>query len=273
MNAPRQSRPPVVAGRFYPSRSEDLREVVTAYTSSFSPETAQPALAAVVPHAGYVYSGATAGETLARIRVPQSVLLLGPNHTGLGYGCALSPDDWAVPGATIPRDEALCAAILRRCSFAREDREAHSREHSLEVELPFLHTLRPDMRIACLCLGGLTLAQCRELAEGLHAALMELARPVLIVASTDMNHYESRAVGERKNRAAVDRILALDAAGLFETVRRERITMCGVLPVCVTIFLTQALGASQVELVRLTDSGEASGDTDQVVGYAGLVIA
>ena len=263
-------RPPVVAGRFYPAHPDRLRAEVAAYM----PETArEPALAVIVPHAGYMYSGATAGATVTRVAVPETVLLLGPNHTGLGAACSLSPDDWQIPGATIPQDRELAGAILQHSSMVQEERAAHRGEHSLEVELPFLYQTRPDLRIACLTLGGLNFALCERLARELAAALADFGRPVLLLASTDMNHYESRAVGGRKDRAAIERILALDAPGLYETVRRDRTTMCGVLPVCVTILLALAQGASRAELVRHTDSGEASGDTERVVGYAGLVIA
>ena len=269
----RTPRPPVVAGRFYPAHPEKLRAVVAGYMPEQARASAQPALAVIMPHAGYMYSGATAGAALSRVAVPETVLLLGPNHTGLGAACALSPDDWQIPGATIQQKRDLAAAILRHSTLVQEDRAAHRGEHSLEVELPFLHQARPDVGIVCLTLGGLNFALCERLAGELAAALADFGRPVLLLASTDMNHYESRAVGGRKDRAALERILALDAPGLFETVRRERITMCGVLPVTVTILLAQALGAVRAELVRHTDSGEVTGDTEQVVGYAGLVIA
>lgn len=262
-------RPPVAAGRFYAGDPASLR----AEVARCMPEQDKShALAVIVPHAGYIYSGATAGAALGRAKVPAGVLLLGPNHTGLGHGCALSPDDWQIPGADIPANRDLNAAILRHCRLVQEDRQAHSREHSLEVLLPFLHRARPDLQISALCLGGLRLAQCQELATGLHAALMAYGRPVLLVASTDMNHYESRAVGSRKDRAAIARIVALDAAGLFDTVRQEHISMCGCVPVTVALLVALALGAKKAELVRYTDSGETSGDTAQVVGYAALLI-
>lgn len=266
-------RPPVAAGRFYPADPKALADEVSRCLPQMADSTPQSALAAVAPHAGYVYSGRVAGETLARIRIPESVLLLGPNHTGLGYGCALSPDDWQIPGADIPREAALCKAILRHCRFAQEDREAHRREHSLEVLLPFLRALQPCLRVAALCLGGMTLENCRELAAGLHQALAEYGQPVLVLASTDMNHYESHETCQRKDSAALDRVLALDAPGLFAVVQQERISMCGVLPVTTTLFLARLLGAQGAELVRHTDSGEVSGDMAQVVGYAGLLIA
>lgn len=268
------SRAPLVAGHFYPADPRELGAVVAGHMAGQGP--GRSALGLILPHAGYVYSGPTAGATVARVMVPRQALLLGPNHSGLGAACALSPDDWRIPGAVIPRNAELAAAILRCSSLVQEDDLAHRREHSLEVLLPFLHHAQPRLSIAALCLGHLDFAACRRLATDLHQALQasaEAAEPVSVVASTDMNHFASRTEGSRKDRQALDRVLALDAQGLYETVRSQRISMCGVLPVCVALLLCQALGAKGAELVRYTDSGEASGTLDQVVGYAGLVIS
>ena len=265
------SRTAIVAGRFYPNDPAQLKSELAQYI----PEQAGPrqkALAVVLPHAGYIYSGPTAGATLAKVEVPENVLLLGPNHTGLGAACALSPDDWRIPGAQIPRSRALAQAILNISSLVQEDSRAHQREHSIEVLLPFLHHLQPNLRMAALCLGGLSFAQCSQLAQELHLALQAFAEPVLVVASTDMNHFASRQEGSRKDQQALARILALDAQGLYSTVRSQHISMCGVLPVSVAILLSLARGASRAELVRYTDSGEDSGMLDQVVGYAGLIV-
>ena len=266
------SRAPVVAGRFYPGEAGQLSKEVAHYM----PEQASPrqqALAVVMPHAGYVYSGATAGATLARVEVPETVLLIGPNHTGMGAACALSPDDWRIPGAVIARSTALADAILQHSTLAQTDSKAHQREHSLEVLLPFLHHAQPRLSIAALCLGGLAFAQCQQLAQELHHALQAFAKPVLVVASTDMNHFSSRGEGSRKDQQAIERVLALDAKGLYATVRSQRISMCGVLAVTVAILLSLAQGAGKAELVHYTDSGEASGMLDQVVGYAGFVLS
>lgn len=266
------SRAPVVAGRFYPDDPGQLKSEVAGYMPEEGMARRQ-ALAVVLPHAGYVYSGPAAGATLARVAVPGNVLLLGPNHTGMGAACSLSPDDWRIPGAEIPRNKALAQAILDNSSLVQEDSRAHQREHSLEVLLPFLHYAQPKLSMAALCLGGLSLAQCNQLAQDLHLALQAFAEPVLVVASTDMNHFASRQEGSRKDRQAIERILALDAQGLYNTVRSQNISMCGVLPVSVAILLSLARGASRAELARYTDSGEASGLLDQVVGYAGLIVS
>lgn len=264
-------RAPHVAGAFYPADPRELGEVVARHMAWQGPR--QKALGLVLPHAGYVYSGATAGATVARVEVPRHVLLLGPNHSGLGAACALSPDDWRIPGADIPRSPALGRAILASAGLVREDREAHQREHALEVLLPFLHHAQPELHIAALCLGRLDFSECRRLAADLYRALQGFAEPVLVVASTDMHHFSSRREGSRKDRQALDRMLALDAPGLFTTVRDQGITMCGVLAVCVTLLLCLAQGAKEAELVRYTDSGEANGILDRVVGYAGLILS
>ena len=216
---------------------------------------------------------------IEQLDVPRGSLLalVGPSGCGKStaldmLACALSPDDWRIPGAQIPRSRALAQAILNNSSLVQEDSHAHQREHSIGVLLPFLHHLQPNLRMAALCLGGLSFAQCSQLAQELHLALQAFAEPVLVVASTDMNHFASRQEGSRKDQQALARILALDAQGLYSTVRSQHISMCGVLPVSVAILLSLARGASRAELVRYTDSGEASGMLDQVVGYAGLIV-
>ncbi|NLZ16359.1 MAG: AmmeMemoRadiSam system protein B [Desulfobulbaceae bacterium] len=267
------SRAPIVSGRFYPADPAQLKNEVARYMQVPDGLPRKQALAVVLPHAGYVYSGETAGATLARVEVPETVLIMCPNHSGMGAPCALSPDDWRMPGMIIPKSKGLAAAILQHSTLAQEDSLAHQREHSLEVLLPFLFHAQPNLHIAALCLGGLSFAQCSQLAQELHLALQACSQPALVVASTDMNHFASREEGSRKDQHAIDRVLALDAPGLFETVRVQRISMCGVLPVSVAILLALSQGARKAELVRYTDSGEASGMLDQVVGYAGFVIS
>ena len=267
------SRAPVASDRFYPADPAQLKSEVAYYTSQQAALERQQVLAVVLPHAGYMYSGATAGKTLARVEVPPSVLVLGPNHTGMGAACALSPDDWRIPGAEIPRNQELAKALLHHSSLVEEDSRAHQREHSIEVLLPFLQYAQPKLRVSALCLGQLSFAQCHQLAQDVHQAVQTYGQPTLLVASTDMNHFASREQGSRKDQQAISRILALDAQGLFDTVRTQHISMCGVLPVTVALLFSLAHGASKAELVHYTDSGAASGATDQVVGYAGFILS
>lgn len=267
------TRMPAVADRFYPAEPDRLRRMVEQLMPVVAEEEKQSALAVVMPHAGYVYSGATAGATLARVRVPETVLILGPNHHGLGHALALGSADWHMPLGTVPIDHAMAEAILRSSPLIVADEEAHRFEHSLEVQLPFLQQAQPRLRMVPLVVAHLSYDDCRQVARALAVAIGSLRRPVLLVASTDMSHYESRQQASRKDRLAIERILAMDPQGLYATVLGQRISMCGIMPTTIALLTAMEQGASTTELVRYTDSGEASGDTTQVVGYAGLIIS
>jgi hypothetical protein len=264
-------REPAVAGRFYPGSAEALRRTVQELLGAEAAEP-EPAIALVGPHAGYVYSGAIAGQTWARVVVPERVILMCPNHTGRGVPRSLWPrGGWRLPTGVVPVDEALSEAI-QRCCAAELDRAAHLSEHALEVHLPFALARQPNLRIAALCLAGLSLAECREVGEGLADVVHGSDEPVLIVASTDMSHYISADEAATLDGMALARVQALDPEGLYHTVRSHRISMCGVLPTTVALFAARVLGAHEAELVRYGNSGERSGDYAQVVGYAGVLV-
>lgn len=263
-------REPAVAGRFYPAGADALRRTVSELLGPVV--DARPALALVGPHAGYVYSGAIAGRTWARVAVPERVILMCPNHTGRGVARSLWPGgSWRLPTGVVPVDAALVEAIRTRCG-ARLDRAAHQHEHALEVHLPFALARQPALRIAALCLAGLSLAECREVGEGLAAIVRGSAEPVLLVASTDMSHYIAADEAAALDGMALARISALDPEGLYHTVRSHQISMCGVLPTTAALFAARALGAREAELVRYGNSGEQSGDHERVVGYAGVLV-
>jgi AmmeMemoRadiSam system protein B len=175
-----------------------------------------------------------------------------------------------MPWGDVPIDEELAARLENACPLLREDASAHSREHSIEVQLPFLHRFRPDVRIVPVALGRLSLEECRELGEKVADAIAGDAERPLLVASTDMSHYVPDAIARAKDRMAIDRMLALDPDGLYRTVRTERISMCGVLPATVVLFAARRLGATSARLIRYATSGDVSRDFEQVVGYAGL---
>ncbi len=267
------TRMPSVAGRFYPEDPEHLRSAMDILVPVVSEEEKEQALAVVLPHAGYVYSGATAGQTISRVQVPETVLIMGPNHHGRGEVLALGTEDWHMPFGTVPVNRQLIADILRHSTMIAEDEEAHLLEHSLEVQVPFLQRVQPGLKIVPLVVSQLSFSQCRTVAQELATVIKNYEQPVLIVASTDMTHYESRQQAAQKDKLAIERILALDAQGLYATVIGQRISMCGVIPTTIALLAALELGASKTELVRYTDSGEASGDTSQVVGYAGLIIS
>jgi len=266
-------RSAVVADRFYPGNPSALSGMLRGLVPEIPESEKQEAIAVISPHAGYIYSGGVAGETMARVRIPGTVVILGPNHHGRGAALALGTEDWRMPLGSVSIDLDLARRILDRSTVIREDETAHDYEHSLEVQVPFLQYCSSDFRIVPIVVSHVPYDVCVEAARDLAGAIREYGRPVLFVASTDMTHYESRQDASRKDHLALERIKALDPKGLYDTVIGNRISMCGVMPTTIVLLAAKELGAKEVNLVRYTDSGEASGDTSQVVGYAGLIVS
>lgn len=264
-------RPPAVAGAFYDAEAGQLERDVRAH---LSPEgRPEPAFGAIVPHAGYVYSGPVAGAVYARLRVPRVAVILGPNHTGRGAAAAVDPSGaWRTPLGDVAVDRRLARRLMELSPSLTEDGVAHAREHSLEVQLPFLQVLRPDLCFVPVCLGAPDLDLCREVGRALATLAAEEKEPPLLLASSDMNHYESRQIGRRKDALALARIEALDPEGLFRTVLSENITMCGFLPATALLFAARAAGVVEARVVARHDSGDETGDTSSVVGYAGVIL-
>jgi len=264
-------RMPAVAGQFYPGTASGLSRTLKELTREVKEKLA--AVAVISPHAGYAYSGAVAGEVFSSVRIPRKAVIFCPNHTGYGEEAAiLSSGSWRMPWGDVPVDEELAARLKEACPLLREDAKAHSQEHSLEVQLPFLHRFRPDFRIVPVALGPLSLEECRGIGEGAAKAIEPDSERPLLVASSDMSHYVPDAVAREKDRKAIDRVLALDPVGLYRTVRSEKISMCGVIPVVAVLFAACRLGATEARLIKYATSGDVSRDFDQVVGYAGLAI-
>jgi AmmeMemoRadiSam system protein B len=265
------ARTPAVAGRFYPENPQALLEEVQRHLEQKSPKVS--ALGVIAPHAGFQYSGDVAGTVYSRIEIPDTVILLGPNHTGMGERISIfSRGSWIMPFGDLEIDAKLAKAILNDFPMARESEEAHRLEHSLETQLPFLQYFRKQFNLVPICLMRLSFDECRMLAHAIVRAVRPYERPVLIVASSDMTHYESHARASEKDRIAIDQILKMDPEGLFRTVEKEGITMCGVNPATVMLEACKELGATQAELARYMTSGEVSGDMGQVVGYAGVIV-
>jgi len=264
-------RQPAVAGQFYPGSAGQLRSELSRLIPDFSPK--QHVYGVISPHAGYVYSGSIAGQVFARIAIPGTVLIIGPNHHGIGAPASLHPDgDWLTPLGTVKINARLNELLLQHGSYLQSDRVAHQREHSLEVQLPFIQYLRPGVTISALCLGHGDYAALREIGIGIAAAIREYGEDVLIVASSDMTHYESAESARLKDQIALDRVVAFDGAGLLEVCRNRRITMCGVTPAVVMLEAARVLGASKAEVVAYATSGDVTGDNRDVVGYAGVMV-
>lgn len=267
------TRKPTVAGQFYPSAREDLRETIRGLVDPKPSPT--KAIAVVAPHAGYVYSGPVAGAVFSSVRIPGICVLLGPSHRGIGSLFAIQArGSWLTPLGESPIDEALAARIAAGSPLVEEDEAAHLAEHSLEVELPFIQYFRPGAAIVPIAVSHLAeYADLEKLGQALALAIREDGREILIVASTDMSHYVSQRTAEKKDMAAVRKVLDLDPPGLFETVVAERISMCGFQPTAAALVAARGLGAVKAELIRYQTSGDASGDYSQVVGYAGIRIS
>jgi len=266
------TRKPFVAGQFYPGRSRELRETLEPLMNRAAAKA--NALAVVVPHAGYVYSGAVAGAVFSSISIPNTVLILGPGHRPIHPVFAVQTEgSWETPLGAVPIETKLAEALLEACPACRSDAKAHEREHSLEVQVPFLQYLVPDVSIVPVCVSHTAdYADLDGLGKAVAGSVRGFGRDVLIVASTDMSHYVSRAEAKAKDGLAIGRILALDPEGLFRTVVREDISMCGYQPVTAALVAARELGAVKAELVRYATSGDVTGDDREVVGYAGLRI-
>ena len=264
------TRQPSVAGRFY----EGFRERLLSELAKYIPPCDEKvkALGILSPHAGYVYSGKIAGEVYSRIDIPDTVLIACPNHTGTPVEFSVwSEGEWETPLGPVPIDEDLAARILASCRAATSDTEAHRGEHSAEVHLPFLQHLRPEVRIVPVAVRTMELSRLKDFGRGLAEALRQDGREVLIVASSDMTHFESHESAKERDRLAIDRMLEMDEDGLWDTVRRHQISMCGCGPAVIMLHAVKELGATQADLVRYSTSGEVFGDYDRVVGYAGMI--
>jgi len=266
-------RRPAVAGRFYPAEPDKLAQSVSEYLEP----TQQRAKAAglIVPHAGYMYSGHVAGAVYARIDLPQRNIILCPNHTGFGTPLSIMKHGaWETPLGDMQIDEELAEALVTADPHLEDDVSAHRFEHAIEVQLPFLqHLAGTAARLVPVTIGTSNLNRLEELGRALAKVLLEVDRSTLIIASSDMNHYESDAVTRVKDKKAIDRILAMDPPGLHEIVRQENISMCGYGPAVAMLTAAKLLGATRAELVKYATSGDVSLDFDHVVGYAGVIVS
>ena len=277
-------RLPACAGQFYEASPAALREQVE---SLLDPQAApMPAKAVVCPHAGLMYSGAVAGAVYSRITLPATVILVGPNHTGYGPALSVYPDgEWALPGGVMTVAAELAHKLLRRCLELQADHFAHLHEHCLEVQLPFLYALRPDIRILPIVVGTRNMERCLALGRALGSLIKEAENPApLLVASTDMTHcglgfaqippsgLTAEGFARRQDQIALDALQRLDEKQFHQIVEDQDITMCGYAATTAVLTAARSLGAGQATIVRYATSVEVSGDPDRVVGYAGVVI-
>ena len=263
-------RKPHVAGSFYPSDASELRGF---FESIFQPVRQQIAAKAVIlPHAGYVYSGKTAAAVVSRAQFPSAVLMIGPNHHGIGEEFALYPEgEWETPLGCSAVDSDVTKKMLARSAYLSADEEAHACEHSLEVLLPFLQKAAPRIRIVPLLINTFNLKRAKAVALDCAEVLASSGAPVSVAVSTDMNHFESDAMTRQKDRYALEAIGNMDEEALAASVKEHRISMCGFVPVYMLLTMRSLLGFHKATLVDYRTSGEATGDTQRVVGYAGFI--
>src|SRR5712664_2156399 len=267
-------RLPAVAGRFYPSDPAELTALIRKYTDTHPDRVVFPARACLVPHAGYFYSGHVAGAALARIALPRKIIVLGGRRYLQGEPAAiLSSGAWRTPLGDAQIDEELAEALKKACPLLHEDSVAHSTEHSLEVQVPFLQVLAPDFTFVPVALGTVQFESLVSVGEAIGRVLEASKENVLLLTTSDLNHYEDDATTRVKDRKAIDQLLALNSRGLYDTCRNEEISMCGLGPAVAMITALNALGVKKPELVKYATSANVSGDRDAVVGYAGLIFS
>lgn len=265
-------REPAVAGRFYPGTRDELLADLRSYTTAKNVEKLR-ALGCVVPHAGYMYSGHVAGAVYERLELPRRYVILCPNHTGAGHPLAmLGEGAWRTPLGDVALDHELARSLQAAFPLLNVDAEAHRAEHALEVQLPFLQCLVGDFKFVPIAVGTGRLDVLFALGESIAKTIAATGERILVIASSDMNHYENDVDTRVKDSLAIERMLALDPKGLYEVVHHEKISMCGYGPAVAMLTAAKRLGAARAELIKYATSGDVSGDRDMVVGYAGIAV-
>lgn len=276
-------RRPAVAGYFYPASTEELSKLLRSlFLHGLGPGKLPPAppaeglLGIVSPHAGYEYSGPVAahGYYLASGTSVDTVVVLGPNHHGIGSGVAASESDsWETPLGSVEVDRELASGIVRLSSIVDFDDMAHWKEHSIEVQVPFLQfSMTPGFRIVPISMLMQDELTAIEVGDAIARAAQELGRRVLLVASTDLTHYEPHDEAQRKDGIAIDAMRTMDISELYRVVEGKHISMCGYGAVAAVIAAAKRMGASRVELLKYATSGDTTGDMTAVVGYGSLAI-
>jgi AmmeMemoRadiSam system protein B len=229
-------------------------------------------LGVVSPHAGWRYSGKVAGQVFASVKVPETVIVIAPNHRGVGSEKSIwNKGEWNIPNGSIPVNTELADLVIKHADLV-PDTFAHQAEHSLEIQLPFIYFRNPQATIVPICLMAMPPWMLKPIGSGIAAAIKEYGREVLMVASSDMSHYISADMAKRLDFMAIEKVKQLDGDGLYSTVRENDISMCGVVPVTTMIFAAKELGATEADLVTYATSGDVTGDYNEIVAYAGMII-
>jgi len=267
-------RNPAVAGHFYPGDRESLLKEIERLSGK-AVGSSQDVIGIISPHAGYIYSGGVAAEVFSSIKRKSTYIIMGPNHTGLGSAFSITASDsWKTPLGEVKVNSALADKILENCPELRRDELAHIHEHSIEVQLPFLQRGGSDFGFVPILIAMGNLEIYRKIGEGIARSVKDLKieKETVIIASSDMTHYESQESAKKKDLKAIDAVLSLDEKALIERVKEMDISMCGFGPAAIMIAAAKKLGAKKARLVKYQTSGDTSGDYSSVVGYAGIII-
>ncbi|HRX83102.1 MAG TPA: AmmeMemoRadiSam system protein B, partial [Pirellulaceae bacterium] len=269
-----ETRPAAVAGKFYPSDPDELSKLIDDCLGEIKGRK-RKASAIMVPHAGLIYSGKTAGDVFSKIKIPSTVIIVGPKHTRAGVEWAVAPHEtWSIPGAELKSDRELAQKLCDAIPGLQMDAAAHQGEHGIEVELPFIAKLNPDAKVVGIAIGGGTMERCREFASGLVKVLEGMDEMPLLIISSDMNHYAAEEENRRKDELAMEALEARDAEKLLQTCVDNQISMCGVLPaVMIMEALKEMDSLNKATRLGYTTSAETSGDTSRVVGYCGMIFS
>jgi AmmeMemoRadiSam system protein B len=264
-------RNPVVSGKFYPGSATSLETQIEGFVDKGV--TKEEVLGVISPHAGYDYSGPVAGAVISRVSFKDTFVIIGPNHTGLGQPFSIMTEGtWRTPLGNVEIDADLAVKILEMSPSLKEDHIAHLEEHSIEVQIPFLQYLKKDVRIVPILLTHTDSIVYKEIGKGIAGAIKDRPSEVVIMASSDMTHYEDQDSASRKDLLAIVAILELNEDELLKRIREYHITMCGYAPVVSLISACKDLGAGETELVKYQTSGDVIRDFSSVVGYAGIII-
>lgn len=264
-------RQPAVAGQFYPGNLNELTKELDGYVEMGHDKI--NAFGALCPHAGYIYSGRVAGSVFAQINVPDTVVILAPNHTGYGPEFSIWPEgSWRTPLGDVRIDEDLVDKLVCDSDLLIKDYDAHKYEHAAEVILPFLQYKNPKIKVVVIVIMSRSLNKLKKLGKSISGVIKDFRPDTLMVASSDMTHQESKVSANKKDKIAINEIIKLDEDGLFNKVDENDISMCGVCPAVSMLVFSKELGASSACLTKYETSGETTGDYNNVVGYAGIIV-
>ncbi len=266
------TRQPAVAGQFYPGEAKELKKLIGKLTDKNIKR--ESVIGVVSPHAGFVYSGSVAGSVFSKIKLPDTFIVIGPNHTGSGRPFSImASGSWETPLGKINIDKDLASDLLKHSRLIQDDLTAHAFEHSIEVQLPFIQYFKENFKFVPIILSHADLKTYREMGMDIAETIKRAKKEVLIVASSDMTHYEEQNIAKAKDQEAIKAILELNEEKLLKKIDELDISMCGYAPVAVMLAAAKILGANRAELVKYQTSGNATGDYSAVVGYAGITVS